>query len=159
MYDVSILMIYNVDASRDSMRGEVCAIDRPASKFATWDGLEYVSNKKINSPRGVKLHVINIPDTLDISKVLHPEYKEVEGKLRSIRRRSITVIPTRIDQNLISEIVKNKKEGTIDWSRFRTFLRNQAEDRDFIDSDIEIKDSDFRSDPLSSAIKQATKNG
>ena len=154
MYDVSLLMIYNVDANRDSMRGEICAIDRPASKFATWDGREYISNKKINSPRGVKLHVINIPDTLDISKILHPGYEEVDGKLTATQRRSITVVPTRIDQNLVTEIVKNKKEGTIDWSRFKTFLRNKVQDRDFVDLDIEVKDTDFRSDPLASAIKR-----
>ena len=153
-YDVSLLMIYNTD--RESIRGEICAIDRPASKFATWDGREYISNRKITSPRGVKLHVTGIPDDLDISKVLHPEYKEVEGKLRAIRRRAITVVLTRIDQNLISEIIKkDKREGTIRWARFKTFLRNQSKSRDFIDSDIEVKDTDFRSDPLSSAIKRA----
>ena len=151
MYDVSLLMIYNTDSTRSHLRGEVCAIDQPASKFATWTGVEYISDSPIKSPRGVKLHVINIPDTINISKILHPG--ESNNKLI---RRGVTVQLNRIDQNLISSITGISKEGTIPWNRFKTFLRNQNKNRDFTDADIEVKSTDFNTNLLTAAIRKSS---
>ena len=153
MYDASLFIIYNVDADHQNLLGEICAIDIPASKFATLIKGEYISNKKITSPRGVKIHVTGIPDSLDINKTLHPEYSDTNGKVQLVRRRAMTLVTTRMDQNLIQKIAGNGKEGTIPWVRFKTFIMNHSKGRNISNSDIEVKVEDFRSNPLTAAIR------